>query len=58
MTQTKLIKKFYLEFEGENTKETILIDSSSSSIKVVQYDEDRATLNDFDDVNDDPDIDF
>jgi hypothetical protein len=51
MTQTKLIKKFYLEFEGDNTKETVLIDSSSSSIEVVQYDEDRALLNDFGDVD-------
>ena len=51
MAKTKLIKRVYLEFGDGETKETILIDNSSSPVEVVQYDENRAALNELDDVD-------
>ena len=51
MAKTKLIKKIYLEFEDGSTKETIFLDSSSSSIETVEYNPDRAAINEVDDAN-------
>ena len=51
MKQTKLIKKFYLEFNDDETTETILIDSLSFPISAVHYDENRTVLNELEEDN-------